>query len=245
MVPIELLSHADLRLIRSRLRHLRVVLSLCVVAGVLLWQVSIELRPPHPTLRMGMGTYLTIDGIRYEGLFTIRRWGPRIMNSQGGSNAFIDVQFELIGQVSDTTETAHRAFPWQATSIDEPFHIRFARIDGSLTEPMKIEWDDDDSVVSWTRDGRAVIQEWYNTAFAARLGTNIVYPGVLYACLRVLIMTGVSALVPVLLLRELLADTHWIKIAPGACTTCGYDCEGIRSTKCPECGASLARNDEA
>lgn len=233
-------TSCDPRLIRSRLKLIRTITAIAIIIALVSWQITIELRSDSAPKLFGRYTIFTIEGVEYHGQFKVKGRGPRFINGGGGFYSWMDISFEVQGKYdpNEGVDTSNPTMPWIATTIDPPYHIRFLQSNLIITPPLRIEWDDpflQIQVVEWTEDGRRIRHNWYGNR-ELHLGPQWTLSGIIFAVARVIVFTGLWAVIPFTVIWNVTSQRRWIQLSEEQCPNCGYDCRKMTSAKCPECG---------
>jgi len=167
----------------------------------------------------------------------------RSMVEVSGLPAWRDFCIEIawangIGPEDDSPDANSR---WLAEAIDAPFHLVFRRPDGTLSDPLRIDFRPVDGL-QWNANGDAITtQLWNGTA----LGTTERYFGRRQWNARVVLSALTGPLLLIAAMTAALCIVAWIIISihrgrcarPNICEACGYDLSGCTAAGCPECGA--------
>lgn len=130
------------------------------------------------------------------------------------------------------------SYGWRCVAFDPPFHMKFRRADGTLTEPLLVSWPSSHLALGqWSEDGRSLVidsgvgSEWP----ALQLGKHWYVGGAIMSvcwsivaalpaiCFAVLLIWGISSL-------------FWRPLGQYECPGCGYDLRAHANSGCPECG---------
>lgn len=140
---------------------------------------------------------------------------------------------------------------WEAVSIDAPFHIIFRKPDGTLTDPLRVEFNDyyRRHRLQWNDEGDAVLT---HVRLGAADGTSERSFGRRHWNARVVLRSLAGPLMLIAAMAAAMFIPPWIfsrararRIARmNLCPNCGYDLSGCSEPGCPECGTGRGASGE-
>jgi hypothetical protein len=173
----------------------------------------------------------------------VKDYARRSMIQMDNVPAWYDYNFEVT--LSPAPGNGGRAqgvnAPWVAVSIDAPFHIVFRRPDGTVTDPLRVDFSNPYRL-QWNANGDAILTHLWHGAnvgttertFARRqwnarvVLTSLTHPLLLIAAIAVALSVAALIIIKVQQRR---------RARPNMCAACGYDLSGCVEPGCPECGA--------
>jgi hypothetical protein len=133
-------------------------------------------------------------------------------------------------------------YPWTAVDIPQPFHMRFERNDGTLTDPIPLPELDREhpsinasSLLRWAPDGQSLV--WvHGGSQPLTIGENLnvrVFTRGMWNCV---ILSILATVIAALFLMNLDVSHSWLHKRASRCEACNYDLSGQTEPGCPECG---------
>lgn len=183
--------------------------------------------------------YLQLNGNTHAGMLIIEAGGnPKA----AWSNLKIKVEPLPVGQYSIGNNQGWADNAWTCISIDPPFHLKFKRADGTLTESIPAIWghpsQDVADVYKWSSDGNSIVQRFNEQLELTelQLGSHWYLGGTL-----ITIGWSIIAAIPGMFVLSLLvwgftSRKMWYNFKPHECPSCGYDLSASGGRGCPECG---------
>lgn len=184
---------------------------------------------------------MLIDGVRYKADIQV--------DGYGSDAAFLTDLTIRFNDFESDDETTARSSPnsrrYVAESISTPHRLTLRDTDENEAITAVIDWTGggliDDRSVTWSTDGKSLtvseLSQDYNLPNVT-LGQTFDFPNFCREVLDAFIRLLWPACLTIAFVLASTSKYLWNHTRRNSCNKCGYNCHGIHSPRCPECGAA-------